>query len=199
MAKAEVWCGFEHRDLHLGNVCARDTRRGDDGDGEDLGLVGEEEVVELGLNRTGVEVTIIDYSLSRAAPAGGTEEVLFYDFVKDKQLLQGEGDLQYDVYRYMAAAVGQTPASDFVPGTNVLWLWFVLRKLLDATIILSKEARGKREKKVTVVARTLEVLQDTLELINPGEMTGWQIRSAGELLDLGVEKRWFKAEEVLLA
>ena len=197
VAKAEVYCGFEHRDLHLGNVCARDTRDDKKGDEEDLGMVDEDETVALGLNRTGVEVTIIDYSLSRAAVGGEGGEVLFYDFVKDKQLLRGEGDLQYDVYRYMAAAVGKRSCREFVPETNVLWLWFLLRKLLEATMGLSREAKRRKDGRITAVARTQKILEELLALVNPEIMDRWQIRSAGELLDLGVEKRWFLVDEVL--
>ena len=202
LAKAEVCCGFEHRDLHLGNVCARDPSRDSaEADEEDLTLVGEDETVALGLNKTGVEVTIIDYSLSRAAVNGGgkdKEEVLFYDFMSDKQLLQGEGDSQYDVYRHMAAAMGRRSAEVFAPETNVLWLWFLLKRLLEVTIDRSGEARKLGDdRRVTVAARTVGVLNELLELTDPERVLDWQMRSAGALLDRGVEMQWFGADEIL--
>ncbi|KAL8745415.1 MAG: hypothetical protein Q9190_002441 [Brigantiaea leucoxantha] len=124
LAIAEDRASFEHRDLHLGNICVK--RLGeplvDSGDG----------LVPV---TTNLDVTIIDYTLSRAAM--NDSATLYNDLSKDPGLFQGKGDIQYDVYRRMNQAVfqgkckGKNPWAAFVPRTNVLWLHYLLSKLID--------------------------------------------------------------------
>jgi len=205
VAKAEVWAGFEHRDLHLGNLCAKEGPVPGNED-EDLALVGPEEDPCFGLRYTGVEVTVIDYSLSRAQGTG--TEVLFCDFLKDEDLLRGEGDLQYDIYRYMAEAVGaggsgeggcgrEGGAGRYVPKTNVLWLAYLIRKLLDVTQTLSEEAMRESRGKVTRVRRMRGILEGVRNMLKFEEREGWEVGSAGGLVELGVKRGWFRGEEVL--
>lgn len=65
LARAEEYALFEHRDLHLGNVCLRSTRP--DGD---MQLLADVNAIQLetssGFGVSSLETTIIDYSLSRA-------------------------------------------------------------------------------------------------------------------------------------
>ena len=203
VAKAEVYAEFEHRDLHLGNVCAKDVSgvgAGDVQDGEDLEMVAEGEAVWFPLHETGVEVTIIDYSLSRArvgSKAGSEDEVLFYDFAADKELLAGEGDLQYDMYRYMAKAVEGSSCRDFVPKTNVIWLYHLLNRLMAVTVPLSAKARAKRKGFVTKAVAMAQKLQDIEAMTDPEEMNSWEVRSAGELLDKCVAEGWISAEDIM--
>ena len=194
VAKAEIYAQFEHRDLHLGNVCARDTR--DAEDSEELRLIAKGEPLRIGLNTTGVEITIIDYSLSRATMLGD-EEVLSYDFQKDKHLLKGEGDLQYDIYRYMDTLVGKRTSQDFVPQTNILWLWYLLERLLSMTVELSTKAKKSKANEVTTAARMTGIFEDIQQKMDPKEMGNWTLHSAGALLDLGIEERWFESDDVI--
>lgn len=111
VAKGEENARFEHRDLHLGNVCIRSTRD------EDIHepIVGN---VRGKFGFTGLEPTIIDYGLSRvemisdvvepAEPVTpGTkngekeEEVAFWDLDLDPAVFEGDGEVeyQYDMYR----------------------------------------------------------------------------------------------------
>lgn len=65
LARAEEYALFEHRDLHLGNVCIRTTRP--DGSMEpptDIEVMSHSQSSGYGLST--LETTIIDYSLSRA-------------------------------------------------------------------------------------------------------------------------------------
>jgi serine/threonine protein kinase len=235
VAKAEVYAEFEHRDLHDSNICVRDTRAWkEDDDSEDWTLVpanndpaGSDGIL-FGLERTGVEVTIIDYSLSRAAirpdsnnslgngisadveEEEAEEEVLSYDLHTDPGLVEGQGDLQYDIYRYMVDAVGPDSAA-YTPRTNVLWLWCLLVKLMARTERLSTEAEGKRvvgeeDRRVWVTrAEKMRSVMEGLErALEPAEYKGrrgdgdgplW--RCAGDLIEEALEQGWFGEEDVL--
>ncbi|KAL6711601.1 hypothetical protein ACN47E_004535 [Coniothyrium glycines] len=124
IAKAEEACNFEHRDLHLGNICVRSsTSQGD------VLQVQVQEPIKRKLHFTGLETTVIDYTLSRAdiiasssrrsshishmsnstsASNSGLEEsdVAYLDLNKDPALFEGDAseEYQYQIYRYMRGA-----------------------------------------------------------------------------------------------
>lgn len=122
LADAEQRVQFEHRDLHMGNIlvapAAAHAARSDE----------DERVPEVYRPaQAGVRATLIDYTLSRIDAHG---ETLAYAF-DDPALFEGRGDAQYDVYRDMQ----RLTAGDwqrFHPVTNVLWLHFLVQRLLGA-------------------------------------------------------------------
>ena len=193
IAKAEIYAEFEHRDLHLGNICALDTKSMEDE--EDLTLVARDGSTAFSLNNTGVQATIIDYSLSRATVTN--DQVLFFDFTKNDSLLKGQGDLQYDVYRYMADAVGQKSCREFVPVTNVMWLSHLITKLLWVTHELSEEARQENEDCITATAKMRAILQEVERLLVLEDWRKWKVNSAGDVLARGTRKGWFCISAVL--
>ncbi|KAJ5772900.1 hypothetical protein N7457_007796 [Penicillium paradoxum] len=150
LARAEEYAMFEHRDLHLGNVCIRSTR--DDGCMDpptELDIARQSS--SSGFGFSALETTIIDYSLSRADlllsddPTGLTE-VASSDLDK-KQLFDAIGQdedeiMQRDTYRYMRATlytgiptatekVPDIPGiwAEYSPRTNLVWLLFLLQSL----------------------------------------------------------------------
>jgi serine/threonine-protein kinase haspin len=131
VAKAEQACRFEHRDMHMDNICVRSS----DTEGSLI-----EPVIRNPLKRklgfTPLETTVIDYTLSRAdiiestyltsshpgpstpsrssstssiSNSTTTEEldVAYLDLNKDKCIFEGdaEEEYQYEIYRYMWGAV----------------------------------------------------------------------------------------------
>lgn len=107
LARAEEYAMFEHRDLHLGNVCIRSTREGGCMDPPTEHYVARQPS-SSGFGISSLETTIIDYSLSRADllltddPAGLTE-VASSDLDK-KQLFDAIGQdedeiMQRNTYR----------------------------------------------------------------------------------------------------
>lgn len=127
VAKAEEGCRFEHRDLHMDNICIRSSTA-------DWNLL--DRVVRNPLKRklgfTGLETTVIDYTLSRAdiiktsSPTDSHRassssscssvstssndhepEVAYLDLNKDKSLFEGDAEVeyQYEIYRYMHGSV----------------------------------------------------------------------------------------------
>lgn len=80
---------FKHRDLHENNICVS-TRE----PSRDVNSLPESVL----FGRSGLEVTLIDYGLSRAKLPTG--EVMFYDLEDDLVVFRGEdGKPQYDTYR----------------------------------------------------------------------------------------------------
>lgn len=123
VAKAEEACQFEHRDLHMGNICVRSSRCS-----KNHVL---QPIIKDPLRRkfrfTGLETTVIDYTLSRAdivahertasSPSSlsiaspSTShftgiEVAYLDLNKDNALFEGDAseEYQYEIYRYMRGA-----------------------------------------------------------------------------------------------
>ncbi|KLJ11461.1 hypothetical protein EMPG_13350 [Blastomyces silverae] len=70
LARAEQFAAFEHRDLHLGNICIKPTKKGGimsmDLSTSTLEGFGGGGRGTTGFGLSGLETTIIDYSLSRA-------------------------------------------------------------------------------------------------------------------------------------
>ncbi|PYI03388.1 hypothetical protein BO78DRAFT_322896 [Aspergillus sclerotiicarbonarius CBS 121057] len=150
LARAEEYALFEHRDLHLGNVCIRSTRpEGHMDPPTDHEIMNQSFTSGFGLST--LETTIIDYSLSRAELRISEEtelvEVASSDLDK-KQIFDAIGRDEDEImlrntYRHMRAQLYhgdplQTEKSPDIPGiwaeyaprTNLVWLIFLLKSLL---------------------------------------------------------------------
>ncbi|RAL04074.1 uncharacterized protein BO80DRAFT_462218 [Aspergillus ibericus CBS 121593] len=150
LARAEEYALFEHRDLHLGNVCIRSTRpEGHMDPPTDHEIISQSFTSGFGLST--LETTIIDYSLSRAELRIGEEtelvEVASSDLDK-KQIFDAIGRDEDEImlrntYRHMRAQLYhgdplQTEKCPDIPGiwteyaprTNLVWLIFLLKSLL---------------------------------------------------------------------
>ncbi|KAL2829780.1 hypothetical protein BDW59DRAFT_142020 [Aspergillus cavernicola] len=163
LARAEEYALFEHRDLHLGNVCIRTTRL----DGRmhpptDLDIMRQADSSGFGVST--LETTLIDYSLSRAELlVDGTSaliEVTSSDLDK-KQIFdaigQDEDDvLLRDTYRHMRAQLyndnpldtektSDIPGiwAEYSPRTNLVWLRFLLKMLLKNKKSEAQAAAGQ--------------------------------------------------------
>lgn len=140
LARGEEMHNFEHRDLHLSNICialhdSYGSKDDQDSPQDDYGLV------PTTMNLT---VTIIDYTLSRATLPNRSA---IFNPMRDPGIFQGDGtaDLQFDIYRHMRDLVFHRPFysqerrnstrdwKDSVPITNVLWLYHLLTKLMAWT------------------------------------------------------------------
>ncbi|KAI9669561.1 MAG: hypothetical protein M1817_004604 [Caeruleum heppii] len=153
LARGEATAKFEHRDLHLGNICVQHPDE-DENDSR-LGAISEQEhLPRSGIS--GLKTTIIDYTLARAEMTDDVEgvaripsqRVAFSDLNKDPDLFEGYGSGQYDVYRQMRSMlyfgdpfqtfqksqVTKNPDTNwecYRPITNVLWLYHLLATLQD--------------------------------------------------------------------
>lgn len=92
LARAEITNEFEHRDLHENNICVRLT--------EVAPHVSSSKNSML-FGRSGLEVTLIDYGLSRTRLESG--EIIYKDLETDPDLFQatetGVAGVQFDTYR----------------------------------------------------------------------------------------------------
>jgi len=144
MAVAESRYEFEHRDLHVGNVLIR--RLEDASMNQSKCCKFELRGDRLKLPMNGVEVTLIDFTWSRATH---TDEfthqplALYSDLDADPELFEGQGDIQFDVYRDMSKLAPKIPKRwrIFYQKSNVLWLVYLHRKIFEK---LPKRCRGVR-------------------------------------------------------
>lgn len=123
VAKAEEACQFEHRDLHLGNICVRSSRCSRN----HVMQPTIKDPLRRKFRFTGLETTVIDYTLSRAdivphdrtasspstlsiasppSPHFTGTEVAYLDLNVDPALFEGDAseEYQYEIYRYMRGA-----------------------------------------------------------------------------------------------
>lgn len=187
LARAESHAQFEHRDLHFGNICIRDTRH--QPDAENLELVSNKDSTPFKLDNTGLQVTIIDYTLARATVM--EDHVLSTNLSQDKDLIWARDQ----TYRYMEEVVGLGGWREFRPETNVLWLQQLVEKLLDKATKLSKDAWHTEGGNVTVTRQMRQILENVKGMIRREEWGKWKVRSATDLLDLSVQRGWLKLEE----
>ncbi|CAK7226583.1 hypothetical protein SBRCBS47491_006281 [Sporothrix bragantina] len=147
LARAEDQINFEHRDLHEGNLCVRQVaqprNKADD----------DESPVVFGFS--GLDITILDYGLSRAEDVDDDDRVepIAFDLEKDLSLFTSTHADQCKVYRQMRShllkgdrvhlppACHQKPYDDgpdgqpiswkdYNPYTNVLWLAYLYSYLV---------------------------------------------------------------------
>ena len=185
LARGEEAAEFEHRDLHNGNICVTNSPiRADEEDQHEI------------TRYTNLRVTLIDYTLSRATIKGG--EVLA-NSMKDPALFSQfsdneADDRQFRIYRKMQGAVLRevgakswvTEWTDFVPITNVFWLYHLLQMFLDDTELYPRnplegqEAGSFRDEEERQIAERLTKILKRLRQDHEDEK---QYRSAKEVVD----------------
>ena len=121
LAVAEEACGFEHRDLHWGNVlCKRDKVDVENDNTKKARLNG----VDVTLDTYGVTASIIDFTLSRVE-IKDESDVVFCDLSLDPELFEGpEDDAQSKTYRRMRKALNNQWGAS-CPQTNAFWLHYL--------------------------------------------------------------------------
>jgi len=179
LARGEAIARFEHRDLHPGNICI--SIRATPLNKSDKYTVSK---------NTNFEVTIIDYTLSRATFEN--DEVLA-NSMKDRSIF-GQSSLdrtdnrQYSMYRYMRSLVegGANVRHgkqwhEFIPMTNILWLYHILKFLLDNTESYSQDPTGKA---FTILKerQLAERLAKIVDRMDPTSLNEWLYLSAGDVV-----------------
>lgn len=123
LAQAEELVAFEHRDLHWGQILVKNVSAS-----ADTPHRGKRKA-PMDSDVYGIQATIIDLGLSRMNSGAGSDAVHWTAF--DAETFEGEGDYQFDVYRMMKAHI-EGSWKEFRPLTNVMWLHYLLDKLLHA-------------------------------------------------------------------
>ncbi|XP_074153834.1 serine/threonine-protein kinase haspin [Sminthopsis crassicaudata] len=130
LAVAEAALHFEHRDLHWGNVLVKRTSA------KQLGYTLNGQAGTIATH--GIHVNIIDYTLSRLEKDG---LVVFCDLSQERELFQGQGDYQFEMYRLMKKRTRNRWAQ-YHPYSNVLWLHYLADKVLKEMVFKKKVSTG---------------------------------------------------------
>jgi serine/threonine-protein kinase haspin len=215
LANAEEQVEFEHRDLHMGNICIKPGVAG--GVIEIPSELASNMVVTpkslLGLS--GLRTTIIDYTLSRAASDPEKADVIFDPF-KDASMFKAVGrnpedKRQFETYRSMhscvvAAHVSPRKAckglgklgknvdiwSRFVPQTNVVWLSYILHVLLfraDARIVPNSNEVAEK-----LQVQMYDTLEDVMDRLNVDSKA--LPMSAKDLVCIAEANGWLTGEDL---
>jgi serine/threonine-protein kinase haspin len=198
LARAEDLARFEHRDLHEGNLCVRQTGPGRV----------REEGGACRFGYSGLDITILDYGLSRAEEEGG--EPVAYDLEKDLSLFTSTHAPQCKVYRQMRSFLlkgdrvclppkahdrpydvgfdGQRISwTGYYPYTNVLWLAYVYQYLVN-------NFRGDK-KSLAGFRRTTKEMW--LHLDPEAPRTVLSFSSAGDVVRFAVETGWVREDQLV--
>lgn len=207
IAKGERAAEFEHRDLHLGNICVSRER--------DMKPFHQER--KLGF--TNVSTTIIDYTISRAkitdVATSEERQIAYYDLEREHCLFEGDAsvDYQYEIYRHMrgmmylhdplanvderwseAEATGRT-WEGFHPRTNLVWLHFLLHQLLKQ---VSDSQEAVDDKHILDKHNMLKtILQKVDSLLDPRSLMTSRLASADDMIALALKRQWLDVGDVV--
>lgn len=171
LAIAERVLKFEHRDLHWGNVLVQSCERNfveyrfpsDESNAEE-----KEKDMRVQIPTFGVEVRVIDYTLSRLEK----DSELFFTTMDDEAYFNGEGDYQFDVYRLMREEIMGKRASswkEYCPKTNVFWLHYLAQKIVEEMDIpMDMKRMGKKDK--ACLGKMKAFIERVLEYESVGEI-----------------------------
>ncbi|KAI0446050.1 hypothetical protein F4803DRAFT_77414 [Xylaria telfairii] len=199
LARAEAGIEFEHRDLHEGNLCIRKVS-------EPIPKHERDQAGYFGFS--GLEITILDYGLSRAQADYGSEPVA-YDLERDLSIFTSEHAAQCRVYRQMRSFLlrgdrvclppedHRKPYADGIDGpitwaiyepyTNVLWLAY----LYDWMV---KNFRGLK-KELNSFKRATKELWSYLDPEADESVPGFE--SASDILRYAVEIGWIDEDHLM--
>ncbi|KAF9076999.1 hypothetical protein BDP27DRAFT_1209735 [Rhodocollybia butyracea] len=219
LARAEQLVSFEHRDLHLGQILIKDLPSTVvPMQQQKLNTPARSHLTKASMDdpNHGVQVTLIDLGLARmdAGDGDGGEIVHWTPF--DAEVFMGEGDYQFDVYRMMKE-LNKDDWQLFNPSTNVMWLHYVLVKLLRSKGLRAPAparqgtqppASHFTERQcyecmvdleqwlaqftVPILAKT-QTTKKRKKLVVPKTITSdLPPLCAGEIVEYGIKKRWVK-------
>ncbi|KAI1426719.1 hypothetical protein F5Y12DRAFT_740865 [Xylaria sp. FL1777] len=199
LARAEARIGFEHRDLHEGNLCIREV-------GEPTPKDERDRAGYFGFS--GLEITILDYGLSRAQADCDVEPVA-YDLERDLSIFTSDHAAQCRVYRQMRSFLlrgdrvclppedhkeayadgidGPITWAIHEPYTNVLWLAYLYEWMVEHFRGPKKELNSFRR-----------VTKEFWSYLNPEadeSMPGFE--SASDILRYAVEIGWLDEDQLM--
>ena len=231
LAKGEEGAQFEHRDLHLGNICVRSSLSASPSSSASSVKEVQTSDAKRKLGFTHLETTVIDYTISRcqlptSTSSPSSTNIAYHDLstLSDTSLFEGDSteEYQYDIYRYMrgallldnpladfsstqiitAAAESGRSWSEYHPVTNLVWLHFVLYKLLEQvdwpSAVKAPPKKRKEEHSTWKRANDLEhKLLKVQSLLDPELLCQGELRSASDIVGLALTEGWLDAQDVM--
>ncbi|XP_039275434.1 serine/threonine-protein kinase haspin homolog [Nilaparvata lugens] len=160
LAVAERSLEFEHRDLHIGNILVSKTK--------EKSIFFKIDGMEFKLPTFNKKATIIDYTLSRI---NDDNQLLYNDLGKDEELFQGQGDLQFQIYRDMREDT-RNEWNKFVPKTNLRWIHYLATKCLkDVSYKSGSDFHKKFLKKLSALADEVLIFSSCHDFMMNSEKT----------------------------
>ncbi|KAI0014116.1 hypothetical protein F4779DRAFT_207210 [Xylariaceae sp. FL0662B] len=202
LARAEVQVEFEHRDLHEGNLCIRKT-------GEPIPIEDRDRSSRFGFS--GLEITILDYGLSRARanPESEDSEPVAYDLERDLSIFTSEHAPQCEVYRRMRSFLlrgdrvclppkshkkayevgidGPISWAQHEPYTNVLWLAYIYQWMVN-------NFKGPR-KEVNAFKRLTKEFWSYLDPSADESVPSFE--SASDIVRFALESGWIEEDQLV--
>lgn len=198
LARAEDLVRFEHRDLHEGNLCVRRVAK--------PRMRPENEISRFGYS--GLDITILDYGLSRAEDE--EETPVAYDLEKDLSIFTSTHAPQCRVYRQMRSfllkgdRIWLPPKSHNKPYeldydgqpidwkeynsyTNVLWLAYIYSYLVSSF-------QGEKR---SLTAFKKETKEMWMHLDPEAPRSVLSFGSAGDVVRFAVEAGWIREEQLM--
>lgn len=196
LARAEDLARFEHRDLHEGNLCIRQM--------SPPSTKSDSSPCQFGYS--GLDITILDYGLSRAEDG----EAVAYDLEKDLGIFTSTHAPQCKVYRQMRSFLLQgdrvclppkthTKPYDvaydgqridwtrYHPYTNVLWLAYIYQYMVA----------GFGGEKKSLMQFKKETKEMWLHLNPEAPRTVLSFSSAGDVVRFAAECGWIREEQLV--
>jgi hypothetical protein len=189
LARAEKDLEFEHRDLHLSNICFKSPNHG-----PALSASGRV------LGRSGLEVTVIDYTLSRMNTG---DEVMYHpngigngsayptNSHQDRTIERArKWCAEQHARQHSAGNEIDDKWSMFAPKSNVLWLGHVLHELLKKGDLLDEGPGGDETSDATLQRRAEATLGEVLGVIDSMDSLDDVPESASILVEKALERDW---------
>ena len=198
LARAERAFNFEHRDLHMSNFCFTEPTTAGRPFSSDPAAV---------LGRSGRNITIIDYTLSRIQLEDGTvwdprgvgggsiEKPSKYDEGASQQMAVWRARRWCHEENARRIAAGEPPGNAwerYLPKTNVIWLGHMLGELRRRGVEV-KEAATAAEKELQ---KEIWGLLEAVEAVLVAEDLDTLPESAEVLLERGFEEGWIAKGDV---
>lgn len=159
IAEAERNCQFEHRDLHWGNIVIKQVTQGRQSRKDNL------DIKKVSAPKwSGVQATIIDFTLSRAC----FEEKVIAHQMEDEAFFTGKGDIQFEVYRQMRETTKGDWRGSYLL-TNVLWLHYLLRKIIHSKNLKRFDEDASNSVEIGAEVACFELLTTVLKVLDAEE------------------------------
>ncbi|KAJ7584259.1 hypothetical protein C8J56DRAFT_1089780 [Mycena floridula] len=146
LAHAEKLVSFEHRDLHLGQILVKShpvaVVQPLQSQVQNQTIKSRASKPKMDSPLNGVTATLIDLGLARMDAGDGSGGEMVHYTAFDETIFTGEGDYQFDIYRMMKAHIGGK-WEQFHPLTNVMWLHYLVKKLLRSKRLRAPAAPRK--------------------------------------------------------